>query len=196
MKLTNETNWNTKQFKAFIRRVAEHECLNKSEIDKFNATLRYRKRTHARPDDFPGGYAYYKTWTFCISVVKDVQVDKVALAKVIAHELAHCQGVHHGVAMKNAQYGWATGWRDTWKWAEELPLTMNTLAAKPDRNHKILSKVTHCLKMIVLWERKTKLAKTKHQKWERKLKYHQKQLKMAAQPPEEKPCVESCPASQ
>ena len=64
MKLTNETNWNTKQFKAFIRRVAEHECLNKAEIDKFNATLRYRKRTHARPDDFPGGYAYYKTWTF------------------------------------------------------------------------------------------------------------------------------------
>lgn len=187
MKLTNKTNWNTKQFKAFIRRVAEHECLSKSEIANFNATLRYRKRSHARPDDYPGGYAYLKTWTFCISVVKDVQLDKVALAKVIAHELAHCQGVHHGVAMKNVQYGWATGWRDTWKWAEELPLTMNVPAeeVKLDRNHKILSKVTHCLKMIVLWERKTKLAKTKHQKWERKLKYHQKQLKIAAQPPEE-----------
>jgi hypothetical protein len=108
-------------------------------------------------------------------VVRGIQVDKIALAKTIAHELAHCQGVHHGKAMKNPRYGWAKGWKEVWAWAEDLPLTMNAdpVKEKPKGADLALKKMEHCQKQVDVWKRKLKLAQTKVRTWNRKLRYHE-----------------------
>ena len=174
MRLTNRTNLNTKQLKAFIRAVAVREQLTPAEIKRFKVTVKYRKRSHCRGDNAPGGYAWLNTWTFVIKPVKDVMPGKPELAKVIAHELAHCQGVKHGSAMRNNLYGWKEGWRENYLWAEQLPLSFNEPAGKPTRCEKISSQVEHCENMVEQWKRRVKLAKTKENFWQRKLRYYNK----------------------
>lgn len=184
MKINNKTNLNTKQLGAFIRRVAEHEQLSSNEIDKFNVEITYRRQSSRFGRDQTGGYAWLKTWTFCLKVPKDIMPNKPALAKTIAHELAHCQGVHHGAAMNNPQYGWAEGWQEYWKWAEELSLSFNGDGEKqkPSRNILVLKKLEHCQAVVAEWERKARLAKTKQRKWQQKVKYYERQLQKAAVP--------------
>jgi hypothetical protein len=187
MKLLNKTSLYTKQLKAFIRAVAKHEGFTPEEIKSLMVRAIYRKRSRCWEDNFVTGYAYYKKPNMCLKFVKGVMPDKVQMAKTVAHELAHIQGVHHGKAMKNSLYGWKDGWREHWAWADSLPLTMNTPEdKKPERSEVVLDKVTHCLKMIIVWEKKAKIAKTKQKKWARKLAYYQKQGQLAAvQAPEQ-----------
>lgn len=196
MKMVNKTNLNTKQLKAFVRQVAIHEQLTQSDIKQLQVFIIYRRRSSSWKDNYVTGYAYYNTPKMYLKFVKGVLPDKSQMAKTVAHELVHTQGVHHGSAMNNKWYGWAEGWQEHWAWAEKLPVTMNASRddIKPSRNQKLLSKVSHCLKMMIVWERKSKIAKTKQLIWKRKLSYYQKQGKMAAMmaPVEVKP-VESNP---
>lgn len=174
MKITNKTRINTKQLGALIRAVAVKECFNQDEIDSLNVRVRYRRRTHARPHNHPGGYAYYKSSIFCLSFVKDVQPDPVGTAKVIAHELAHCQGVHHGKAMSNPHYGWKPGWQEYWSWASDYPLELRVEAVKPTGEAKVEKEITRCQKALEVWRRKQKLANTKLRKWKTRLGYYEK----------------------
>ena len=142
MRLTNKTNLNGKQLGAFIRAVALREKLTPEIIKQFRVTVKYRKRSHRWADGSATGYAYLNTWTFCLKPVKGVMPGKPEFAKVIAHELAHCQGVHHGKAMKNTLYGWCPGWRENYLWAENLPLSFNEHEKKSTRVEKIQQRLT------------------------------------------------------
>jgi len=173
MKLRNKTNFDTVQLKAFIRQVAAKEELTPADIAKFRVTARYRRRSAYRADDCPGGWAYYNTWTFSLSFVRGVMPDKAKLAKVIGHELAHCQGVRHR-HMQNNRYGWPSDWEQYWAWARELPLTMHGPTKPPTRDEKISASVAHCESMLAQWQRKVKLAATKAAYWKRKLRYYEK----------------------
>jgi hypothetical protein len=180
MRLTNKTNLNGRQLKAFIRAVAVREHLSPDIIKQFKVTVKYRKRSHCRNDDTPGGYAYLNTWTFCLKPVKGVMPGKSEFAKVIAHELAHCQGVHHGKAMRNNLYGWSDGWRENYLWAESLSLSFNEEVKPVTRDEKISTAVEHCERMVEQWKRRVKLAKTKETFWQRKLRYYNKRQAAAS----------------
>ena len=181
MKMVNKTNLNTKQLKAFVRQVAIHESMSPADIKQLQVFVVYRKRSSNWRENYVTGYAYYNTPKMYLKFVKGVMPDKVQMAKTVAHELVHTQGVHHGKAMNNKWYGWAEGWQEHWAWANELILTMNASKdVKPSRNQKLLSNVSHCLKMMIVWERKAKIAKTKQLIWKRKLSYYQKQGKPAS----------------
>jgi hypothetical protein len=189
MKLVNKTNLDTKQLKTFIRRVAESELFSPADIRKLQVRAIHRRRSSQWADNQVSGYAYYGVPKMTLKFVKDILPDKIQMAKTTAHELAHTQNVRHS-AMRNNRYGWKPGWRDTWEWAEQLPLTLKPLVEKPSRDRKILAKLTHSLKMAVSWGRKISLAKTKQKKWENKARYYEKQIVKAAAPPETKPAGE------
>lgn len=173
MKLINKTSFNTVQFKSFIREVALREDMTKEEIRKLNVEVIYRRKSSNWKDDYVTGYAYYGKPIMCIKMPRDVMPDKAQMAKTIAHELVHTQGVHHTKAMRSSRYGWVEGWKDVWSWALALPLDIE-VEKKESKEVVILSKVEHCEKMISLWERKAKLAKTKQKKWMKKLEYYRK----------------------
>lgn len=182
MKLVNKTALDSRLLRTFIRRVMEHEMFTPAEIAQFKVAFRYRRRSHCREDAHPGGYAYYNSKTFVITPVNGVMPDKRALAKVIAHELAHCQGVKHR-RMHTPAYGWVKGWQEHWQWAEALPLAFCTdpTPVKPTGVEKISVKAQHCERMLGKWQSRVKLAKTKEAYWRRKLGYYEKR-RAAMQP--------------
>lgn len=125
-----------------------------------------------------------------LTFVRGVFPDKRALAKVIAHELAHNQRLHHGKVMNNVHYGWKPGWREFWAWTDQLPLVMHSESEKPKLTfgEKVADKMLHCEKMLTVWSRKVKLAKTKETFWRRKLRYYEK--RQAAMEPAHKETIE------
>lgn len=182
MKIINKTNLNTKLLGAFIRRVAEFEELTPEDINQLNVRVVYRRRSHNWRDTATTGYAWYNTWSMVLKVVKGVMPEKPDMAHTIAHELAHCQGLHHGKTMKNKMYGWHKDTAEYWKWAEELPLALNAPEEKPKlaKDALVLKKLEHCQAAVTEWERKARLAKTKQRKWQQKVKYYERQLQKAA----------------
>jgi len=177
MKIINRTNWNTKQFGAFIRRIAEREHISSAEMKRLRVSIVYRKRSSRWDDSHASGMASLTNWTMTLYVVKGVQVDKVELAHTIAHELAHCQGVKHGAALRTPRYGWAVGWREVWAWTDHLPLTMNADKAKKiGKVDRATLKLEHCQKQLTVWERKLRFAQTKIRVWKQKARYHEGRL--------------------
>lgn len=178
VKITNRTRLNTRHIGALIRAVAKRERLSDMEIDNLDVRIKYRRKCRLRPDNHPGGYAYLKTAIFSLSFVKGIQPDPAGTAKVIAHELAHCQGVEHGSAMNNTRYGWKEGWRDTWAWALEFPLEMlpEVKPVKLVGVDRVEAKMKTCQDALDKWNRKLKLASTKLRKWKTKMRYFENRL--------------------
>jgi len=176
MRICNTTSVNAGQLRKLIRAVALHEELTPDNIRRFRVTARYRRKSERRADNYPSGYGYYNTWTFVITFVKGVVPDSCATARLIAHELAHCQGVRGHRTLKNSRYGMKSGWRDVWAWAKKFPLSLCEPAApkRMSRDEKISVQVEHCETMLACWRHKAKLAKTKENFWRRKLGYYQK----------------------
>lgn len=186
MKINNKTNWNTKQLGALIRKVAEHEQMTAEEMDKLHVIVKYRKRSSNWRDNQSRGWARYSGTYMCLSVVKGVEVDKVDMAHTIAHELAHCQGVHHSKAMRGPRYGWAKGYRDVWAWAADFPLTMNadSVKEKPKGVDLAVKKLEHCQAQVLVWQKKMKMAQTKMKKWNAKVRYYEGRMAALTPSPE------------
>jgi hypothetical protein len=185
MNIVNKTRVNAKQLGALIRAVAVEELWTPDDIEQLRIRVVYRRRTYGRPDNHPGGYAYYDSYRMCLKFVRGVQPDPVGTAKTIAHELAHCKNVQHR-NMNNNRYGWKPGWRETWAWVVKYPLEMlpDRETVKPSKSEKASKDIERCQKALEDWQRKAKLAATKLRKWKRKLDYYEK--KLAAMPAEKK----------
>jgi len=110
MKIVNKTRWCTKHLRNIIKQVAKEECVS-------------LKGAFFSPN-CPSGFAYYRSVpnvTLKLPAVK-YGINKVALAKVIAHELAHCQGVHHRAMLRTSRYRWGGKWQEIFAWADKLAL--------------------------------------------------------------------------
>lgn len=59
MRIHNRTNLDTRTLKRFVRKIAEFEELTKEDIRQLYVGVRYRRRSHCRQDDHPGGYGTY-----------------------------------------------------------------------------------------------------------------------------------------
>lgn len=177
MTITNKTRVNTKQLGALIRATAAKEYLTPEQINALRVTIRYRKRTGARPDTHPGGYASYNSSFFCLTFVRGVQPDVFGTARTIAHEIAHCRGLHHR-DMNNARYGWKPGWEEFYSWAADYKLEMRPEpgSVKPTVVEAVSGNIEKCQKALERWKSKQKMATTKIKKWNARLKYYEKRL--------------------
>ena len=175
MKLDNGTNWDTNQFKAFIRAVAEKEALTPEDIGKLKVTLEYGRHSSCRGDTEVRAWGYYNQWKFRLACVKDAPLSKMYLARTIAIMLNYNQGVW---SVRNNPSFYGPTWRDHWTWAEQFPLEMKKeeLEVKPGKPYKLALKMEHCLKQIVVWEKRQKLAETKLKTWRKKLRYYELNL--------------------
>jgi len=192
MKITNNTEYLTRDLKHFVLEVAKFERLSPEFIKRINVTFNYRKRSGRRPDNHPGGWAFYNSHTFWITLVKGVAPDQRALCKVIAHEIFHNRGFKHGEMKDNPRYTWAKGWEDIWAWGDTLLLSKKASekVVKPQGQEKDLIKLEHSKKQVEMWSKKMKSAKTFYNKWNSKVKYYESKLLKAAQnPPDKDPVV-------
>jgi hypothetical protein len=174
MRLNNVTNWDTRQFKSFIRAVALKEALTPEDIGKLVVTLQYRRHSYRWSDNEATGWGSYSCWKFKLCVVKDVPLDKVELARTIGVMLTYNQGVHARQVRHDANF-YGTDWREKWAWVKELPLEMqkDEPEVKPGRPFRLAKKMEHCLQQIVVWEKRAKLAETKLNTWRKKLRYYE-----------------------
>jgi hypothetical protein len=176
MKITNRTNILTRNLKTFLAKSCEKELLGPEYTSRLHAVFKYRKRTRTRTDDCPGGFGWYNHPRIEITLVKGVLPDKRKLAKVIAHELAHTQNVHHGPAMQNSTYGWVVGWEQNYLWADALVLTTYAAPVPPQLVDQDALKLKNAQAQLKAWGRKLALAKTCTQKWKDKVKYYQSKV--------------------
>jgi hypothetical protein len=180
MKLANKTNLNSQHLRDIILEVARREELSATDMSKLHVAVKYRRHSGYRPDDYAGGFGYYKKWESVIKVVEGVLPDKKILAKTIACLLARNQNVRG--CFDDSHYGWKDGWQQEWAWADTMPLefVISEAEAKPAKDEKILAEMEHCVRMIQVWEKKAKLAKTKQRVWQKKFNYYERRMKAEA----------------
>lgn len=184
MKIINHTEWQTRNLKTFVSQVCEKELLDEKFRKRLQVTFRHRKRTQARPDEYPGGWAYHNSHIMEITLVKGVRPKKWALACVIAHELAHCQGVKGHRTLRTAQYSqWNAGSVAYYAWAKAL--TLECYAPEPKAipstaATKAQAKLANAESLLKQWTTKKKLATSKVQKYKDQVKYYQGRVKELA----------------
>lgn len=135
MKITNKTKWQTKHLRAFISEVMKQapEHLRRKMLDekyrsRLEVEIRYNKAGQ-RGDYVCGRAAINSYWMRLL--VGGHAIDRVDLAHVIMHELAHTLGYRHPDMEGNPNFMRVGRWRDVYAWAEELPLELVTPKAKP-----------------------------------------------------------------
>jgi hypothetical protein len=106
--------------------------------------------------------------------------DKVELAYVIGHELAHTRGMRHDAMRNHPCYRRTSGrYREIYAWAEQLPLEV-----KPPKAKRVMSadvKLVHAEKMLKAALTREKRAVTIRKKWLQKVRYYQKKLEPVVQ---------------
>jgi hypothetical protein len=172
MKITNLTNWRTDLLAALIRRVAQDE-LTPEQVKTLHVTVKWHKA------NWIGGYARYNSTSMALKLPRTDTLDPVEVAAVIAHEMAHCRGLHHR-QMKGNRYQYKPGWRDRYRYAAEYPLERKpvTVKRKPGDEQKFI----HCLVMVTRWKTKVKRAATGLRQWTRKARYYEKKMAAKARP--------------
>lgn len=173
MKLTNKTKWRTADLLAFFRRVAKDE-LDPAHFKRLHATVVYTRGGPNR--GYSSGHAYLRSNTMTLRVSAH-EVDKVDMAHVIAHEMAHCRGLEHGAAMNSPRYRRVPGMRERYAWAEELPLRDTTVKAPRVTGHAAdAAKLAAARAKVAAWDRKIKASETRRKGWVAKVKYYERKL--------------------
>ena len=185
MKLINKTNLRTDHLRVFVNRVAKEEMV---ELKHATFTVIYRRISSRGA--YIGGFACYGLPPrVTIKIPKDIPVDKVELAYVMAHEMAHAQGLRHK-QMRNSRYSRrysirnGEDWKKHYLWANDLPLERKPVEEKikPTPDQTIRLKLDRCLKMVNRWYTRVKISQTLLKKWKQKSSYYSRQLERAEMP--------------
>lgn len=178
MQINNHTHWCTRNLKTFIVRVAEKEMLDARWTAALRVFVRYSGsgRVH--------GEACYSSKYVTLYLPPD-PFDKPTLAKLIAHELAHCQGVHHR-NMHDARYDFRhPEWRKQWEWAETLEFRLKTPPPTPlTGTNKDRVELAGSQALLKQWLTKLKEARNKVVKYRERVKYYEKKLSTVSTPKE------------
>ena len=170
--LQNKTHWRDDHIRAFLVRGIKEE---RPDLCKRGALPMHVTITYTRgSSQTSSGYAYYHSRTMRVRLPKHGNPDKVDLALVIAHELAHTRGLKHDMMNSCATYGRVNGYRELYAWAYSLPLeqkVVKSTKATPDK------KLAHAEKMLKTATTREKRATTLRKKWETKVKYYTRRLK-------------------
>ncbi len=177
MRIDNQTHWSTRNLKSFVVKVCDQEMVDVNYRKYLTVHFNYSKKTGNGYDDYPGGYAGYNARYMYIHLPKD-EIYRPALAKVLAHEMAHNQGVRHK-SMHNARYGWGEGWEEIYAWAKNMLLEKKVpvVPTKPTALNVAQTKLVSAQVALKAWSTKKKLAMGKVQRYKDKLVYYQQRIK-------------------
>lgn len=127
----------------------------------------------------PRGWAYYGMPPRIKIGIPKTPFDHAVLARVISHELAHSQNVHHGKALPSTLDPEAL--RIKYSWASAIPIELKVIPTSVKNPSAIIQKkMSHSMKMAERWSSKVKLSQTLLRKWKHKVAYYDKQLAKAA----------------
>ncbi len=177
MKIVNETHWRTDHLRAFIQRVAEVE-LDGPARKALKVTVTYNR---AKDKGYVTGCAFLRSNIARLMVPRQV-VDRVDLAHVIAHELAHTRGMHHHQMNRNPQYSRVSDWRERYAWAETMPLEKALPKAKAKKDVQ-MRRYNAALAAEGRWMTKLKRAQTALKKLRPRLRYYERTLTAAGKLP-------------
>lgn len=175
IKIVNQTEYRTRDIRRFVTRCAKIAFRTKAERDEYGNCAIYIRYGSKRTDGYVGGYAYYHGGPAYIFLRKDNPdpIDRVCLAHTIAHELGHVKGLKHGDMSGLVRYDYAPGWREFYKWAEDLPCEKRPEPQAPPEPDPIVQreqKIVRYLTKIDDWKKKRSFADTKIKTYKRKVR--------------------------
>jgi len=172
MKIVNKTHWQTKHLRAFLSRVAQNEL---SAEQRARTTVTF---TYTRGSCGSSGFASYSSGHATVRLSKHTP-DKIDLAFVLAHELAHTRGMHHRSMTGDPKYRRLPRTREIYGWAAGLPLEPQEQKTKkrPTNDHKL----ERARGMLKKHEIKLKRQTTIVRKWRLRVQYYERKgLQLAA----------------
>ena len=171
MRLSNSTCYSTRDLKKIFTRIANQE-LDPEKAKRVYFDIVYSKGSHS-------GYATVGGTRSTIRLPKPpFKLDHAQVALVIAHEMAHLRGLHHGASFHCARYSWTHGdYKTFYAWAHEYPISVRVpkpkaIVAPAD------AKLTHARMMLAKNEAKLKRTAVLVKKWTAKVKYYQKRAEI------------------
>lgn len=177
MKIINNTHWRSEHLRAFITRIAQDE-IEPSARKALVVTVKYNR---AKDKGWCSGRAKLGRPVMTIMVPSQV-VDKIDLAHVIAHELAHTRGMDHNQMRGSARYRRVGNWREIYGWAEAMPLEKEAPKKKP-RADVQLQRYARALAAEQRWATKLKRAQTALRNLRPKLRRYERILTAAGKLP-------------
>lgn len=169
LRLTNATHFDTRDLRALVG--AGLRALGDDRT--YHVTVTY---TRGGAAGFTSGYAYYGTGRIRLSVPKrdegavlaelpePVRID---LARTLAHEIAHTNGVRHREMHGELKRCCRGGSDDVAvPWADGLPVRAKAPKPKAD---PLVAREAKALAMLERWTRKARLAATKVRKYRKEL---------------------------
>lgn len=177
MKVENYTHWRTDHLRGFVTRIAQDE-LEPAQRKRLRVVVKYNRQ---KDRGFCSGRAVLGGSWMKVMVPSQV-VDRVDLAKVIAHEMAHTRGMRHDQMRGCATYRRVDGYREKYAWATTLPLERKPKPTRPSADDRRAARLAHAQEMLKAWESRKKLATTKVRYWTRRVKAVERTI--AAKPEE------------
>lgn len=177
LKITNNTDWSTRDLRKLALRVAREEEMERHPY-ALHITFDYQRRgTYLR------GYAYYHSGRSRILLPRgggNAVVSVVDVAHTMAHEFAHNKGIGHRQMRGNAAYDRNhPKWREVVAWAEQVTVAWDPPTTK--ERPGVMAKLAHAEQMAQQWITKVKRAQTALRKWQAKTRYYHKQQLVMAQ---------------
>ncbi len=181
MRINNQTHWRTDHLRAFISRVAQDE-LDPAQRKRLRVTIRYNRQKNR---GWCSGRASYRHPVMTIMVPSQC-VDRVDLANVTAHEMAHTRGMRHAQMRGSPRYRRVGNWRESCAWADQLPLERQAIKPRPTLDERRLQRLAHAQRQLVTWESCGKRVAGRIKFWRSRVKAVERTLQQAAvQPPQE-----------
>lgn len=167
MEIINKTHWETPHLRAFVSPIAAQE-LTQDQRNRLRLWFTYTRRAGS---SYASGCAVLNGSTATVRLSKHTP-DKIDLAMVIAHELAHVRGMRHPSMKGDPRYDRRDRTGEIYSWALALPLEVREPRQKakpgPDR------KLEHAEAMLAINERKLKRFTTICKKWRVKVRYYER----------------------
>jgi hypothetical protein len=165
VRITNHTNWNTRDIARLIHRCAELE-----NVSLKNARVTVKNR---RNGGWKLGHCTYGTLLnprvrMLLLIPKEPVLDSIQLAHVICHELAHAKGLRH-TEMRNIRYGWADGWKEYYQWAAEYTIAVKPEPAQLTIEDRRAKRLEHARAMLRRAATRAKRARTIETRWKRRV---------------------------
>lgn len=175
MKIVNKTMWRTDQLRAIVSRVAQDE-LDTEKRKYLEVIVEYR-----RANACVIGRAQRRGYWIKITIERE-NVDRVLLAHIIAHEMAHSRGLQHSEMRGCARYDYTEGWRDYYAWANQMPIEKKQVREKLKEDVQLV-RYNRILERQRGWTTKLKRAQTALKKLARQQRYYEKVLVAAGKLP-------------
>jgi len=129
--------------------------------------------TRKRGSTYSSGCAHIKSNWMKVRLSKYTP-NKIDLAMVVAHELAHTRGMRDEYMMRHSsKYGRVGNYKERYAWANDLPLEQ---VEKKSKKKPVDQKLAHVRAMLKAARTREKRATTLRKKWEAKVKYYTKRI--------------------